>query len=117
MRILADHCVPEPILAALRGEGHAITRLVDVADPRATDREVAELSRRLGLVLLTADGDFRRRRDFQPRRFAGIILLRDLHAAPERVLRRLLRLLAGADPSELSGALITLDRRSARERR
>jgi hypothetical protein len=65
---------------------------------------------------LGVDADFQRRRDFTPRRFSGIILLKDLHAAPERVLRRLLRVVAD-DQDALSGTLTILDRRSARVRR
>lgn len=116
MEVLADHCVPEWILDALREQDIRVTRVVDLADPRATDKDVAALARRRNAVLLTADTDFQRRRDFQPRRTPGIVLLKDLHAAETRVVRRLLRLLADG-PDALRGTLVVLDRRSARVRR
>ena len=114
--MLADHCVPGNIVQTLRDAGVTVLRVVDLVDPRASDKDVAALAARHGAVLLTADSDFLRRRDFLPRRFEGIILLRDLPDAQDRVVRRLLRLVNGR-AQDLSGVLVILDRRSARVRR
>lgn len=117
MRLLADHCVPEYIVLALRDAGHDVARVVDLADPRASDRQVVELAARMDAVLITADNDFARRGDFQPRRYGGIVLLRDLPETPERAVRRLVRLLARLERGQLKGTLVVLDRRSARAKR
>lgn len=116
MRILADHCIPASVIGALRAEGLDVVRLVDVADPRSDDRDVVRLADRLGAVLLTSDGDFKMRSRFPPRRHRGIVLLRDLTAAPERVMRRLTLLLSRGQ-SAVEGRLVILNRRSARARR
>lgn len=116
MKVLADHCVPEGIVRALRAEGLEVLRVVDLVDPRAPDRDVAALAQRHGALLLTADSDFARRRDFPPRRFGGIVVLQDLDTAPERVMRRLLRVVRGRQ-RDLNGAVVILDRRSQRVRR
>lgn len=114
MRVLADHCVPGTVVAALRLAGHRVERIVDITDPRLADRDVAELASRTKTVLITADTDFLSRSSFPPKRHSGIIVLRDLERAHERVLRRLLRAL---DAKDLSGILIVLDGRSSRVRR
>lgn len=114
--MLADHCVPGNIVQTLRDAGVTVLRVVDLVDPRASDKDVAALAARYSAVLLTADSDFTRRRDFQPQRFGGIILLKDLSSAQDRVVRRLLRLVSGRG-HDLSGSLVILDRRSARVRR
>jgi predicted nuclease of predicted toxin-antitoxin system len=117
VRLLTDHCVPEGVIRALRDAGHQPVRLVDALRPDAADREVAELAARLDAVLVTADSDFLRRCDFPPRRFAGIVVLRDLQIRPETLARRLLRLLDRLGPEDLRGVVAVLDRRSSRFRR
>jgi predicted nuclease of predicted toxin-antitoxin system len=111
VKLLLDHCVPNEIAELLRRAGYDVVRVVDIADPRARDREVAEMAARLGAVLITADSDFLRRTDFPPRRYCGIVVLRDLHRASDRVWRRLLRLLADRD---LRGVMAVIDGRSSR---
>lgn len=104
-------------MLVLREAGHDVSRVVDVADPRATDREVVELAGRMKAVLVTADNDFARRADFQPRRYGGIVVLRDLSETPERAVRRLVRLLKRVEQRHISGTLVVLDRRSVRVKR
>jgi predicted nuclease of predicted toxin-antitoxin system len=116
VKILADHCVPDAVVRAARDEGHEVTRLVDIRDPGLADRQVARAAAELGAILLTADRDFARRKDFPPKRFNGIILLKDMHAAPERIVRRLLRLLE-TEQGRREGKVTVLDRRSGRVRR
>lgn len=115
--MLADHCVPEDIVRRLRADGHHVERVVDAGDPRANDKTVAALAMRLEAVLVTADMDFSRRTDFPPRRFAGIVVLKDLSVDPLRVYRRLIRLLARLDSERLAGVVAVVDRRSVHLRR
>ncbi|HEY3413188.1 MAG TPA: DUF5615 family PIN-like protein [Armatimonadota bacterium] len=111
---MADHCVPGPIIDALLEEGFRVERVVDVADPRATDEEVAALAAGMKAVLVTADSDFTSRSHFAPRRYAGIVVLKDLVTAERSVLRRLVRVLRGGS---LRGMLIVVDGRSSRAKR
>ena len=117
MKVLADHCVPEDIVRRLRLDGHRVERVVDAGDPRADDKTVAALAARLSAVLITADRDFSRRSDFPPRRFAGIIVLKDLNVDTDRVYRRLNRLLNRLDSERLVGVVAVVDRRSVHIRR
>ena len=112
LEILADHCVGEPTVALLRGAGHTVTRLVDLAGPNLPDRRVADLAAQWGRVLLTEDRDFRTRVTYHERKHPGVILLRDTATHREAVHRRLLRLL-GSRP-RLEGALAVIGRRSCR---
>ena len=112
--ILADHCVGTSTIALLQAEGYAVRRLVDVGDCSWTDQRVVAFAREAGWVLLTQDRDFRLQQRHPARKFAGIILLTDMHAAADAVHRRLLRFLASADPTALPGSLIRIDRRSTR---
>lgn len=106
-----DHCVSGVIAETLKAAGHKVLRVSEITDPRAPDRDVAGLAAQRGAVLVTADSDFLRRGDFPPKRYCGIVVLKDLHRAPNRVLRRLLRVLGAED---LNGVLAVLDGRSTR---
>lgn len=114
VKVLADHCVPQPVITALREEGYRVWRVVDVADPRETDAEVAALAVGMDAVLVTADRDFTSRSNFDPRRYAGIIVLKDLVSAEQNVMRRLVRALRG---DNLRGTLVVVDARSTRFKR
>ncbi|NMC83194.1 MAG: DUF5615 family PIN-like protein [Armatimonadetes bacterium] len=117
MKVLADHCVPDNIVRRLRSDGHIVERVVDAGDPRADDKTVAALAARLSAVLVTADRDFSRRSDFPPRRFPGIVVLKDLSIDQDRVYRRLARLLTRLDSERLAGVVAIVDRRSVHLRR
>ncbi len=114
LSILADHCVGTPTITLLQAEGYPVRRLVDVGDCSWTDQRVVAFAREAGWVLLTQDRDFRLQQRHPARKFAGIILLTDMHVAAEAVHRRLLRFLASADPADLPGSLIRIVRRSTR---
>lgn len=101
-------------MTALRSEGYEVVRLVDIADPRLPDRSVASIASHLDYLLLTADTDFARKQEFQPRRYKGIILLKDLTSVPDRILRRLLRFLAQTRSDACHGRTVVIDRRSVR---
>lgn len=103
--------MPDDIAQLLREAGHEVVRVVDVTDPMAEDREVADLASRSGAVLVTADTDFLRREIFPPRRSRGIVVLKELNKAHDRVLRRLLRVLKA---DEMGHVLAVVDGRSTR---
>ncbi|MFQ6097851.1 MAG: DUF5615 family PIN-like protein [Armatimonadota bacterium] len=115
MRILADNNVSSETIRLLADEGHEVLRVCDVASQSLDDRAVIGLAAEVGAVLLTQDNDFHLRRRFNPRRYGGIIVLRDWQSDLDKVHARLSRLLQSAP--DLTGALVTIGRRSTRIRR
>lgn len=76
MRWLVDECVSARLVGKLREAGHDVLFVVEVA-PGADDREVAELARHDGRLLLTDDKDF------------GDLVIRQKLAVPGLVLMRI----------------------------
>lgn len=106
MELLADENVTPEWLQALRDDGHAVTRVVDVTDlgPSAVDRDVLAIARTRNLVLLTADQtDFG---DPWTDEHAGVIVVTDLTRSGGE-LRRAVRWIDEAVP-DLSG-LVAFD--------
>ena len=56
MKLVADECVPAPIIAALRDSGHEVVAIRDPA-PGATEGEVLKVALELDGALLTEDLD------------------------------------------------------------
>lgn len=55
MRLLADVHVKSAYLAALRGDGHDISRVVDVLNETASDAEIVEHARETERAVITND--------------------------------------------------------------
>jgi predicted nuclease of predicted toxin-antitoxin system len=75
MRFLANENVEQPVVGWLRGAGHDVTHVSDVA-PGATDQEILLLANREDRLLLTNDKDFGEMAYRENRASAGILLLR-----------------------------------------
>ncbi|MGH6683883.1 MAG: DUF5615 family PIN-like protein [Pseudolabrys sp.] len=88
MRWLVDECIDAALVVYLRGAGHDVVYMAEIA-PAASDANVLARARRDGRLLLTEDKDFGdlvfRRRSQVP----GIVLLRldpAMHALKRRRL-------------------------------
>ena len=57
MRWLADECVDAPLVTRLRGAGHDVSYIAEIAS-RATDTEALRLAQDEGRLFLTEDKDF-----------------------------------------------------------
>ncbi|GMV33795.1 MAG: hypothetical protein DCC59_16155 [Chloroflexi bacterium] len=57
MKIVADECVDEEIVARLRDDGHALVYIAE-ASPGILDEDVLVLANEDSTLLLTADKDF-----------------------------------------------------------
>ena len=75
MKLVADECVPVPIIAALRDAGHEVVAIRDLA-PGATDGEVLKVTVDLDTPLLTEDLDFGEMVFRQNVTSAGVIMVR-----------------------------------------
>jgi len=75
MRIIADESVDQPIVAALRQDGHEVFAVAEFS-PSLSDEQVLNEANSRGAVLLTADKDFGELVFRQRRIHQGVILLR-----------------------------------------
>ncbi len=92
MRFLADECLHEEIVAALRDAGHEVATIAS-SGPGASDQVVLERAARNRNILLTADKDFGEIAIGRGARATGIVLFRRSAAYPLRAAARLLRLI------------------------
>ena len=57
-RFMADENIPSRVIRRLRDAGHAVVTVDEAASAGIRNYELAELSARIGRVLLTRDADF-----------------------------------------------------------
>ncbi len=75
MRWLADECVDAALVARLRGAGHDVSYIAEIASG-VTDNEVLQRAQEEGLLLLTEDKDFGELVFRFKRAVPGVVLLR-----------------------------------------
>jgi predicted nuclease of predicted toxin-antitoxin system len=92
MRFLADECLREEIVAALRDAGHEVATIAG-SQAGAPDELVLERAIRERAILLTADKDFGEITIGRGARASGVVLFRRSAAYPLRAVARLLRLI------------------------
>lgn len=92
MRFLADECVREEIVVALRTAGHEVATVAS-SDAGAPDQRVLEYAVRERAILLTADKGFGDIAIGRGMRASGIVLFRRSAGYPLRAAARLLRLI------------------------
>jgi predicted nuclease of predicted toxin-antitoxin system len=57
-RFTADENIPSHVIRKLRDSGHDVVTLAEAASAEIRNYELAELSARIGRILLTRDADF-----------------------------------------------------------
>jgi len=75
MRFVADESCDFSVVRALRGAGHDVTAIAEIA-PRIEDEEVLKLAVRKGTILITEDKDFGQLVHASAKATEGILLLR-----------------------------------------
>jgi predicted nuclease of predicted toxin-antitoxin system len=76
MRFLVDANMPRSTLAMLTRLGHTSEHVRDIGLGDAADAKIAAYARSVGAAILTRDVDFSDIRNYPPRDFSGIIVLR-----------------------------------------
>jgi predicted nuclease of predicted toxin-antitoxin system len=92
LRFLADHCVSNSVMQALRNAGYEIHRLRDVLPVESPDAIVISKAQDIDAILLSLNGDFADLATYPPQEYKGIIALQ-LRNHPE-VLPQLVARLA-----------------------
>lgn len=115
LQFLADENFPRASVLSLRGAGHQVVAISEIARG-AQDVRVVEIGRALGAVILTFDRDYGHiaMRD-DAAGLAGLVLMRFIPTDPSEPALRLLALM-GETPEVLAGRLTILYRDRFRQR-
>lgn len=76
MRFLVDADLPRATNDLLRRYKHEAVDVRDIGGRGAKDRQIADYARAEGLCLVTGDFDFSDVRNYPPREYAGLVVLR-----------------------------------------
>ena len=117
MRYLADVHISPIAIGALRAEGYEIFRVTEFLPPTATDRELVDLARREGAVLITADLDFSALIATSGEMSPSLVSLRLAFPTPHRVTTVLEQALPRIQPELERGAIVSISDASIRVRR
>jgi predicted nuclease of predicted toxin-antitoxin system len=75
LRFLADHCVPNAIVQALRDATCEVVRLKDILPVESPDTAVIAKAQEIGAILLSMNGDFADIVTYPPKNYKGIVAL------------------------------------------
>jgi len=73
LRFLADHCIPNSVIQALRESGHEVFQLRDYIPIDSSDQLVLSTAQKLNSILLSLNGDFTNRIMYPPANSKGIV--------------------------------------------
>jgi predicted nuclease of predicted toxin-antitoxin system len=90
MRFLIDADLPRSVNGVIRARGHEPIDVRDVGLRDAEDAEIARYAQAEGLCLITGDYDFSDIRNYQPNRYAGIVVLNLPRTANSAYINRLI---------------------------
>jgi predicted nuclease of predicted toxin-antitoxin system len=93
LRFLADHCISNSIVRALRDAAHEVVRLRDVLPVESPDAHVIAMAQEIGAILLSMNGDFADIVTYPPKNYVGIVALQIRNHA--EVLDQLMERLIG----------------------
>lgn len=118
VRILLDQNVPRAVVVWLRGlrPSWVVHHAVEMGLAAKSDREIFEWAQARQAVIVTFDEDFADQRSFPVGDHHGVVRLRVWPTTIEETQQALERLLAEVPDSELSGALVIIDRSHIRVR-
>ena len=115
MRFLCDECVDQPIVDALRSDGHLASYVAEM-NPGIPDEDVLEIATTEGAVLVTVDKDFGDLVFRQGRVHGGVVLLR-LHGVDPAEKARIATAAIAEHIDDLPGAFAVIEKDRMRVRR
>jgi|SRR5579864_4260227 len=75
LRFLADHCIANTIVRALRDAAYEVVRLKDVLPVESPDALVIAKAQEIDAILLSMNGDFADIVTYPPKKYRGIVAL------------------------------------------
>lgn len=112
--IVADECIDQEIVLALRDEGFSVTYIAEIA-PSIDDTEVLSMASKAGALLLTSDKDFGEIVFRQRQLHSGVLLIRLAGVAPPIKARIAIRAIQ-EHAEELLGNFSVLEKERLRVR-
>jgi predicted nuclease of predicted toxin-antitoxin system len=91
LRFLADHCISNSIVRALRDTAHEVVCLRDVLPVESPDATVIAKAQEIDAILLSMNGDFADIVTYPPKNYKGIVALQMRNHAEvlDRLMARL----------------------------
>ncbi len=114
MKTLLDMPVSSALLDVLRRHGHEGVHAHHIGKDRASDRELLEVARGEGRVIITADLDFPRLLALSEAEGPGVILFRGGNYSDTEMCDLLERVLREVPPEVLERSVSVVDRRRIR---
>ena len=111
MRFLVDEDLPRSVDSLLREHGHEAVDVRDIELRGASDPDIAAYAREHGLCLLSGDTGFADIRNYPPRDYSGVVVLRLPAKTTSSTIMFLLRslLVQTEVMDDLSGRLAIVD--------
>jgi predicted nuclease of predicted toxin-antitoxin system len=75
LRFLADHCISNSIVRALRDAAHEVVRLKEILPVESPDAIVIAKAQEIEAILLSMNGDFADIVTYPPKNYKGIVAL------------------------------------------
>ncbi|MBN2315959.1 MAG: DUF5615 family PIN-like protein [Sedimentisphaerales bacterium] len=116
MRFLADMNLSPSTVADLATEGMDIVRVSDLLPVNASDKEILDLARSEGRVIITHDVDFSALLALGGYDRPSLVTLRFLDTDPDLVTQKLCQILPKIEAALRKGSAVTIDDKSERMR-
>lgn len=117
VRLLADMNISPKTVKSLQQGGWDVIRVPEVLPPKASDRQILELARRLDRAVVTQDLDFSALLALGGHSRPSLVTVRLSMSNPETVTRRLLDVLPRIEHDLLDGRAVTVSDLSVRIRK
>ena len=114
MKVLLDMPVSSSLLDVLDAYGHEGVHAHQIGQDRASDRELLEIARREGRIVITADLDFPRLLALSSAEGPGLILFRGGNYSDAEMCDLLERVLRQVAPDALESSICVVDKKRIR---
>ena len=109
MRFLLNMNVSRRLGRSLKARGHECRHAADIGMAAATDREIAEESRKSGETIITEDLDYGDLLAFAGESSPSVIIFRLQRAHPDRMLRRIVSAWSEMEGPLRDGAIVLIE--------
>ena len=116
MKLFADECVYLATVQALRLWGHDVENTHETGLDGQPDEAILAYAQKERRILITADFDFSNIRNYPPKSYGGIVVLKIRPHIIEEVHATLKQLLEGTNESDMWQSLVIVDRNKYRIR-
>ncbi len=114
MKALLDMPVSPALIQVLEEVGHSGVHAYHIGKKKASDRELLEIARQEGRVVITADLDFPRLLALSSARGPGLILFRGGSYSDAEMCELLREVLEKVEPAALERSVCVVDKRRVR---